>query len=166
MRVWGCRVYGVGLGFMVEGFCFTVMGFIDGLPCCDGTVDFWHQRGACLRPCTKGLPAPGFLRNFAGPEGCWFQLSFDRDGLLVFVVRLAGNALGAAGERVGGRENRRLRNTGRCALTALREKRTARASGVLIDSLNPPPITPSRRCANPWTRKQRLSAFRGPKLGN
>jgi len=85
---------------------------LDGLPCCDGTGDFAHRRNARPRPCTDGLLAPHFLRNFAAPEGRQFQPSLDRDGSLFVIFCAPCLAAGERGEPLA------LRNTGRFALTA------------------------------------------------
>ena len=105
--------------FFVHCTCSNTI--LDGLPCCDGTGDFAHRRDAHPRPCTDGLLAPQFLRNFAAPEGRRFQLSLNRDGSLVFFLRAVHGAAGERGERAEG-GSRWLRNTGRCALTASRKK--------------------------------------------
>ena len=69
-------------------------------------------------------------------EGCWFQLSLNR-AACSFLCAVHG----AVGERGEGGSRRRLRKTGRCALTASRKKRIARASDVLVGTAALPPST-------------------------
>jgi len=69
-----------------------------GYPAATGPGPFAHRRdahaGARPRPCSDGLLAPRFLRNFAAPEGRRFQLSLNRDKPLVYLyTRRAGKGI-------------------------------------------------------------------------
>jgi len=123
---------------------------LDGLPCCDGTGDFAHRRDARLRPCTDGLLAPQFLRNFrsfAAPEGRRFHLSLNRDGSLVFSACRAWRSGGKGG---GGESPLAQKHRAVCA-DRLARKRTAHASGIFIGAITTVPIkrkSPLRQSAN------------------
>jgi len=117
------------------------------------------RRDARPRPCTDGPPPPQFLRNFEAPE----RRRFAQQGWVVcFLLRAVHGAAGERGE--GG--SRRLRNTGRCALTALRKSGSPAPAAF---SLAPQLLFQSnaiRRCANLRTGKRQLSASGGPKFSN
>jgi hypothetical protein len=103
-------------------FLNCVNKIVDGLPCCDGTGDYAHRRHVRPRACTDGFPAPQFLRNFAAPEGRRCQLSLNREGWLD-VYYAPCKVQREKGEEAG---SRRLRHTGRCALTASRKNNRPR----------------------------------------
>ena len=81
-------------------------------------TSFGYRRDTRPRPCTGGLPAPQFLRKLAAPEGRRFQLSLNMNGPPVVLCALC---MAAHRGNKGKRGSRRLRNTGRCALTASRK---------------------------------------------
>jgi hypothetical protein len=134
---------------------------LDGLPCCDGTGDVAHQRVAHPRPCTDGLPAPQFLRNFAAPEGCRFQLSLNRD-CWFFSARLAWR-----NGRKGGRgESPPAQKHGAVCADRLAKKYAARASGDFIGAVTTVPIereSPLRQSAH---RKITAVGLSQPQISN
>ena len=75
-------------------------------------------------------------------------------------------AVNGAAEKRGEGGSRRLRNTGRCVLTASRKNGPPAPAAFPLAPQLPFQSNAGRRCANPRLIKSQLSASRGPKFSN
>jgi hypothetical protein len=94
------------------------------------------------RPSGAAIPAP---------TAFWRRVSLNRAGSLVFSARRAWRSGGKGGSR-------RLRNTGRCALTASRKNGSPAPAAFSLAPQLRLQSNAGRRCANPRTGKSQLSA--------
>ena len=132
---------------------------LDGLSCCDGTEDLLRAPG-------RRAPETLHRRPFAGvaipPELCGARrLSVPARSTCFFpcaVWRIGGK------RRKG--ESHRLRDRGRRAQTASQNNGSPVPAAFSLLPYILHQSRASRRCANPRTRKCRLSASRGPKFSN
>jgi len=106
-------------------------------PCCDGTGDFVHRRDARPRPCTDGWRrnSSGNSRRqkAVGSSSC----STGMGRSFFFCAPCIPWRSGETGER----GELPAQEHGAVCADRLAKKRTARASGAFIGTINPAPIT-------------------------